>query len=151
MTFKPSEASLTALRASWHWKIGEAWTPLLFSAIGDVFFQVPAGTVWWLNTATAELEQVAQSREQFESLLSGDQADEWFLPGLVDALRGQGKKLQDDECYTYAVLPVFAEGSFSAENMHPVKASEHFSASGRVHESICKLPDGARVQVTISE
>ncbi|WP_354329836.1 MULTISPECIES: T6SS immunity protein Tdi1 domain-containing protein [unclassified Undibacterium] len=123
----------------------------MFSAIGDVFFEVSAGTVWWLSTATGALEQVAESREQFASLLEGDAVDEWFLPCLVEVLYAQGKQLGEDQCYTYAILPIFSEGSFSAENMYPVLAAEHFSMSGHLHESIRKLPDGAQVQVTISD
>lgn len=123
----------------------------MFSAIGDVFFEVASGTVWWLSTATGALEQVAQSRKKFALLLEGESVDEWFLPGLVDVLRAQGKILAKDQCYTYAILPIFSEGSFSAENMHAVLATEHFSVSGHVHESIRKLPDGAQVQVIITD
>jgi len=64
ITIQPEEPALAALRTSWRWMLGDAWTPLLFSAIGDVFFEVPAGTVWWLSTATGSLEQVAESLEQ---------------------------------------------------------------------------------------
>lgn len=110
-----------------------------------------AGTVWWLSTATGMMEQVAESRDGFLELLAGEQADEWFLPGLVDVLCAQGKGLAADQCYTYAVLPIFEEGSFSAENMYPVMAAEHFSMSGQTHERIRKLPDGAQVQVIISD
>ena len=147
----PSEAAVNALRDSWRWQLGDGWTSLMFSAIGDVFFEVSAGTVWWLSTATGALEQVAESCEQFASLLEGEAVDEWFLPGLVEVLRSQGKQLGQDQCYTYAVLPIFSEGSFSAENMYPVLAAEHFAMSGHVHESIRKLPDGAQVQIIITD
>ena len=151
ITIQPDEAALASLRTSWRWMLRDTWTPLLFSAIGDVFFEVPAGTVWWLSTATGSLEQVADSQATFRELLGTEKADEWFLPSLVEALRSSGKKLQPHQCYTYAILPVFTEGSFSAENMHPVSAAEHFSLSGRVHESIRQLPDGANVQITLQE
>jgi hypothetical protein len=149
ITIEPNHAALAALRDAWRWLIGDAWTPLLFSAIGDVFFEVPAGSVWWLSTATGSLEQVAESRAEFAEGLGTENTDEWFLPGLVDALREQGKILRPDQCYTYAMLPVFVEGSFSAENMHPVSAAEHFSLSGDMHRSIRGLPDGANVRVTV--
>lgn len=123
----------------------------MFSAIGDVFLQVAAGTVWWLSTATGDLEQVAESRQHFAELLGTQSADEWFLPGLVDVLRSQGKILADDQCYTYVILPIFSEGSFSAENMYPVSAAEHFALSGRMHESIRQLPDGAQVRISITD
>jgi hypothetical protein len=151
ITIQPDAAALAALREAWRWMIGDAWTPLLFSAIGDVFFEVPAGSVWWLSTATGSLEQVAESRAEFSERLGTEQADEWFLPGLVDALRDHDKTLRSDQCYTYATLPVFAEGSFSVENMHPVSAAKHFSLSGDVHRSIRRWPDGTNVRVMVRD
>ena len=93
VTVVPGEASLAALRRHWHWLLGERWTPLLFSAVGDVFVELPAGAVWWLSTATGSLEHVADSRDEFQSLLGGERADEWFLPGLVGVLREQQQQL----------------------------------------------------------
>jgi hypothetical protein len=149
ITIQPDGPALAALRSSWRWMIGDAWTPLLFSAIGDVFFEVPAGSVWWLSTATGSLEMVSESQANFRELLGTEKADEWFLPGLVEALRKACKILQPNQCYKYAILPVFAEGSFSIENMYPVVAAEHFSLSGHLHESIRQLPDGQHVRVTV--
>ena len=151
ITIQPQDSALASLRNSWNWMLGDAWTPLMFSAIGDVFFEVQAETVWWLSTATGSLEQVAESRDKFRELLGTEKADEWFLPGLVEALRSSGKILATDQCYTYAILPVFAEGTFSVENMNPVSAAEHYSLAGHVHESIRQLPEGAKVQVTVTE
>jgi Domain of unknown function (DUF1851) len=151
ITIQPSDAAVESLREHWRWQLGDDWTPLLFSAIGDVFIEVAAGTVWWLSTATGSLEQVAESRQHFAEQLGGERTDEWFLPGLVDVLRSQGKVLGPEQCYTYAILPVFSQGSFSAENMHPVSAAEHFTMSGLIHESIRQLPDGAQAQVTVTD
>ena len=148
-SIEPDDAAIQALRDSWHWMLGSDWEPILFSAIGDVFFSVAAGSVWWLSTATGSLEQVADSREHFEILLQGSDVDEWFLPGLALALREHGKPLQTDECYTYGTFPVFEQGSFSVENMHPIAAAEHFRVSGNLHEGIRGLPDGAQTGVVL--
>ncbi len=116
-----------------------------------MFFELSAGTVWWLSTATGALEQVASSREEFRERLGTDAANEWFLPGLIDALIAQGKALEEDQCYTFAIFPIFSEGSFSAENMHPASSASHFTASGDIHQSIRQLPDGAQVQLRITD
>ena len=150
ITIQPSDVAVEALRKYWRWQLGDDWTPFLFSAIGDVFFEDAAGAVWWLSTATGSLEQVADSRQQFSRLLESNSTDEWFLPGLVDVLRSQGKVLDAGQCYTYAILPIFSQGSFSAENMHPVSAAEHYSTSGHMHERLRDLPDGAHVPVDIT-
>lgn len=147
LTAQPGHAGLESLRAAWCWLLGERWTPVLFSAIGDVFIELPAGAIWWLSTATGDLEQVADSREHFLRLLDGEQVDEWFLPGLVDTLRAQGKPLSPGQCYSFVTPPVFVAGSFSAENMFPCKAAEHFALAGQIHQSIRGLPDGTPVQV----
>lgn len=151
ITLQPGQPALAALRDAWRWLLGEAWTPLLFSAIGDVFFKVPAGSVWWLSTATGSLEQVAETPTAFAALLATEKVDEWFLPGLVAALRDHGKCLGAGQCYGYTILPVFAEGSFSVENMGVASAAEHFAQSGHLHRQLRLLPDGASVRVTVQD
>ena len=149
IAIRPNAEAILALRKHWGWMLGDEWEALMFSAIGDVFVKVAAGSVWWLSTATGSLEQVADSREHFESLLQGDDADEWFLPGLALALREHGKVLEAHQCYTYGTFPVFEQGSFSVENMHPISAAEHFRVSGNLHEGIRGLPDGAQAGVVL--
>jgi hypothetical protein len=46
---------------------------------------------------------------------------------------------------------VFAEGSFSVENMFPVDAKEHFALSGHIIKQIQSLPDGSQVSISIKE
>ncbi|MGS0757266.1 hypothetical protein ACVBEH_23120, partial [Roseateles sp. GG27B] len=69
LTAQPDPAALESLRGAWQWLLGERWSPVLFSAIGDVFLELPAGAIWWLSTATGDLEQVADSREHFIRML----------------------------------------------------------------------------------
>jgi hypothetical protein len=150
-TIKPGDAAIQALREHWHWMLGNDWHPILFSAIGDIFFSVAAGSVWWLSTATGSLENVAESSAHFFELLKSESTDEWFLPGLAEALRSHGRPLAVDECYSYRVFPVFERGSFSVENMYVALTAEHFASSGRLHESIRSLPDGAEAMICAAE
>lgn len=151
ITIVPNEEAIAALREHWHWLLGEDWMPLMFSAIGDVFFSVKAESIWWLSTATGSLEQVCDSHKEFEALLESESADEWFLPGLPIALHSMGKVLQADQCYTYNIFPVFEHGAFSVENMHAVEAAVHFKLSGQLFESIRGLPDGTPATVCLSD
>lgn len=43
----------------WTWLIGEGCTPVLLTALGDVFLQKPAGGVWLVNVMEATLQPVA--------------------------------------------------------------------------------------------
>ena len=149
VTIYLDDESVDCLRQSWSWLIGENWEPLLCSAIGDVFFKVKAGTVWWLCTATGSLEQVAASVLDFNFQLQGSQVDEWFLPGLVEALKRHDKNLTPHQCYSYFTLPLFQGGSYSVENMHPEAVTDHFKRTGRIIQNIQSQPDGASVCVVL--
>lgn len=151
ITVTPTAEAVSELREAWSWFLGADWRPMLFSAVGDVFLQLPSGTVWWLSTATGSLEQVAESEAEFISKLAGEQVNEWFLPGLVESLRSSGKQLLPGQCYSYTTLPVFAEGSFSAENMFPLDAKEHFGVTGHIMKQIQALPDGSKVSIRVEE
>jgi hypothetical protein len=149
LTFQPTPDAIAALRAHWAWQLGDDWEPLMFSVIGDVFLEQREGTIWWLSTAMGTLERVAESRDAFHQHLDTERADEWFLPGLVDVLHDQGQVPGPGQCYAYAILPVFAEGSFSAENMHPADARAYFASTGDIHRKIRDLKDGDRVPLEI--
>ena len=149
LTFQPTPDAIAALRAHWAWQLGDDWEPLMFSVIGDVFLERHKGTIWWLSTAMGTLERVAENRDAFDQHLDTEQADEWFLPGLVDVLHDQGKVRGPGQCYAYAILPVFAEGNLSAENMHPADARAYFASTGDVHRKIRDLKDGDRVPLEI--
>jgi hypothetical protein len=147
--FEPSTDAIAQLKQAWAWLVGEQWSPFLYSVLGDVFFEVPAGTVWWLSTATGGLEQVAQSKQHFLELLESESVDEWFLPGLVVYLKSESKNLLPTECYSFHVLPVFEQGSFSAENIFVSEATLHFATSGQTIRQLRGLKDGAPARILI--
>jgi len=145
LTFTPDDEALAALRTSWGEAIGEPFTPLLFSVLGDVFYQSQAG-VFWLNLGAGTISRIADSERQFQSLLLTDITDEWFLPSLVQQLYAAGKVPMPGFCYTPVILPVFAEGKYTVDNFNPVPGREHFELTAYVHSQIRSLPDGARVK-----
>lgn len=140
LTCTPGEDALESLARSWSWRFIEPFTPLVFTALGDVFLRPDSGGIWWLNTGTAELTHVAQTLEEFQALLATDVAAEWFMPGLIEALHAAGKRPEPGECYTYVELPIFAEGTYTVENLNPVPAREHFALTGEVLRQIQPMP-----------
>ena len=150
LSFLPSEAALAALHDSWSWRLPSPFRPVMASTLGDVFFQTESADVFWLNTATAEIEKVAASRDEFMQLLKTEKANDWFMPHLVEQLMAAGKVLKPDQCYTYVTLPIFKEGKYEVANLNPVPAGEHFALTGHVHKEIKDLPEGAAVKIEIS-
>jgi len=147
----PSAEAIDELRAAWSWLLPDDYQPVLFSALGDLFYQTPSGEIWWLNTGTAEVSKLAPGQPEFQRLLGTDKTDEWFLPSLIEELIGAGKTLSPGRCYTFAILPIFREGTYTVENLKPVDAREHFGLTGRIHNEISNLPDGATVGIKIVE
>ena len=152
LTFTPDAEAVQELRSSWAWLLKEEYTPVLFTALGDVFYEVlPTGEVKWLNTGTGEVQSVAASVEQFREMLGTNKVEEWFLPVLVEQLHVDGKEPAAGECYTYVTLPVFAEGKYVLATLDPVPAKEHFAATAHVLREIQELPNGAKVRLNVTE
>jgi hypothetical protein len=149
LIFTPDDDAIVELASAWGWRLKEPFRPVLFSALGDMFFARDAGDVWWLNTGSGELTRVAASVEEFQRLLGTSIADEWLLPPLVEQLRTAGKLLQPGECYTFVTLPVFAEGNYEVDNLNPVRAREHFALTGGIHQDLQAYPDGSKVKLTV--
>ena len=149
LTFLPSQEALTALESAWSWRLPKNFEPVFASTLGDIFFQDSSKAVFWLNTGTAEITRVAESREHFLERLKGTESDEWLLPSLIQKLIASGKTLKPDYCYTFVIPPIFEEGSYDVSNFNPVPAKEHFSLSGQLHLQIKDLSEGAKVQIKI--
>ena len=143
----PDDEAVAELRQAWSWLLKENYRPVLFSALGDIFFESVSGEVHWLNTGTGDVSQVSENVEVFEGLLATDIVEELFLPRLVEELIAAGKVLKAGQCYSFDMLPVFKEGNYSVENLNPVSMKDHFSHTGSVHEEIRDLPDGTEVRL----
>ena len=87
--------------------------------------------------------------QEFQRLLGTECADHWFLPSLIEKLRRADKILAPGQCYTFVRLPIFAEGTYTIENLNPVPAKEHFGLTGELHKQIRHLKDGDKVRLRI--
>ena len=148
LTMTPDDDAVAALRTSWRWRLGDEWSPLMFSIWGDVFLKT-THDVRWLNTGTGDLTPVASDEDAFRQALGSELATDWFLPPLVEALHRSGKRPGAGECFTYAIYPVFAEGKYEVENFAVVPAKEHFGLSGDFHREIAGLQDGDKVRLIV--
>ena len=146
----PDVEAVNEIASAWGWLIQEPFIPLLFSVLGDMFFQKEAGKVFWLNTGTGEISAIADSVEEFKALLGTEAADDWLLPSLVAQLHEAGKIPAPGCCYTYVTLPVFAEGKYQVANLNPVPAKEHFGVTGHIHQQIQSLPDETQINLQVA-
>ena len=145
----PSADAIDELRTAWSWLLPTHYQPVLFSSPGDMFYEVPTGEIWWLNSGTAELLQVAESKHEFQQLLGTELVNDWFLPPLIEDLVQAGKILSEGRCYTFVTLPVFVDGTYTVENLNPVPAKEHFGLTGEIHKNLSHLQDGDTVSIRV--
>lgn len=147
----PEVEAIAALKEAWNWLLPEDCQPLLFTAIGDMFYKAPSGEVCWLDTALGEIEAVSNSTEEFQSQLNTEMAEQWLLPSLIEDLIAQGKVLQPGQCYGFVILPIFKGGSYAAENMYVIRAKEAYSFTGDIHRQIQDVPDGGKVRLRVTD
>ncbi|MEO1967742.1 MAG: T6SS immunity protein Tdi1 domain-containing protein [Sphingomonadaceae bacterium] len=138
---------------AWSWLVPEPWVPVICSMVGGVFLQSPDGNVLWLDTATGLIEQAAQSREQFDETCrsSSELVAEWFLPALVERLHAAGKIPHHGQCYGFAILPIFVEGKYDAENLFVISVREQIIGMADIHRQLHDLPDGSKVRLSVTD
>lgn len=119
---------------------------------GDVILGGGDDRVLLLDTGGGSIDPIAESVLAFEDALGDPELlDDWFSASLADRLRQQGGGLGPSDCYGYAILPVFAEGSYGPENRRVLSALDHLAFSADVHRQIRDLPDGTRLRLTVVE
>lgn len=139
--------------SEWRWLLREnAWAPLLVSAAGDVFLARESGEVFRLDTGSGELTQVARTISDFEaSLEDAAVVEDWLLTPVVNELLNSGHSLPRGQCFGFAILPVFKEGSYAAHNRFPLSVLEHIRITGDLHARIQGVEDGQRIRLSVVE
>jgi hypothetical protein len=133
------------LLSDWRWLLGDSMQLLIVSALGDMFLADAEGHVHWLDTGSGQLEQVADSIEEFKRLMQQrENADQWFVPQLVGDLIARGLRLAPGQCYSYKKPPVLG-GEIEPGNFEATDLSVHFSILGQIHRKVKDLPPGTKI------
>lgn len=142
LTISPEGVDSDTLLKEWAWLLPEASTPILLSAMGDVFVQDATGAVHFLDAGDGTLQHVADDMETFESRLE-DQAFvvRHFFPGRIVELLEAGRRLGPLEIFSYA-RPLVLGGQDEADNIEPLDIHVHLSLLGQIHEQVKDLPEG---------
>lgn len=143
---KFDNSSADRLISDWIWLIGNDKTPILVSALGDVFLRNAKDNVFWLNVGEGTLDLVANGIEEFENKLKDiDQVNEWFMIDLIEELKNSGQELNDRQVYSYKKLPVLG-GDYSADNFEATDIEVHFCFAGQIHKQVKDLPPGTKIE-----
>ena len=133
------------LLSEWRWLVGDAFHLFMVSSCGDMFLSDQQGNVFWLDSGTGQLQQIADSTAEFDTLRQQRQnADQWFMPYLVGDLMAGGLMLGPGKCYSYKIPPILG-GQIEPSNFEPTDLSVHFGLLGQIHRQVKDLPPGTKV------
>ena len=135
----------SAMLGAWSWLLPHEATPILVTALGNVFLQVAGGRVAWLDVGAAELSVVAESLAEFQALLqTADRIEEWFVPDLVAALRAR-EPLGQGQCYSFKIPPTLG-GQLEPANFHVLNVATHLAGMGKIQVQVIDLPLGTEIR-----
>jgi hypothetical protein len=125
------------LLAEWRWLVDETYTPVLLTALGDLFLEAQDGSIHWLRAGKGQLDRVADSHGEFKELLDRpEKIQEWFSPKLVGTLMAQGVELEPGQCYGYMNPPCLG-GRNEPLNLVAADLDVHFTILGQIAYQIC--------------
>ncbi|MBA6381363.1 DUF1851 domain-containing protein [Colwellia sp. BRX10-1] len=153
LTVKFDQLERTTILSEWEWMLKEQYLPILITASGDAFIQnLIDDSICWLGTAGAELEDIADSYDEFVELLNNKEfVVDYFMVQMVGDLIQSGKSLEAGQIYSLT-KPYLLGGSFKLENIEATDISVHFSLTGQIADQVSNLPDGTNVdRVVVSE
>jgi hypothetical protein len=147
LTISMEGVDVDALLAEWRWLVDESYTPVLLTALGDLFLEAPDGSIHWLQTGRGRFRQVAESGAAFEQLVvRPEQVQKWFSPKLVGSLKAQGMELGPGQCYGYMNPPCLG-GRNEPLNLEPTDLYVHFSILGQIAAQINDVPPAIEMVV----
>jgi hypothetical protein len=131
--------------STWRWLIGTDVTPLLLTALGDLFLERD-GAIFFLNTCTGTFERVSGSRREWKEMLRDlEYLQRWFQPDLVMALRNERHVLKPGEVHS-PLTPQVLGGNRTPENYTSSQWRMHLHFLGQVHEQVRRMPPGTRIE-----
>jgi hypothetical protein len=138
----PSAQEFTAATEAWRWQMPATAKPLLLTALGDAFVELPDGSVHFLDTEAGRFERVARTKFEWRLMLDREPyVSHWFRPDFVARLRQKHGPLQAPNVYA-PTQPLILNGALTTDNYTPHRWDAHLHTMGRIHKRVKDLPDG---------
>jgi hypothetical protein len=135
----------TELLSEWRWLVDDSYTPLVMTAMGDMFLTSPDGKVHFLNLMEGQFSVVSDSVEEFQEKLHDPEiVGRWFLPEVVETNMAIGMTLGAKECYGMGI-PAFLSGKLEPDNIEPIDVYVYYSVTGQLLNQVKDLPPGTKI------
>ncbi len=137
-----------ALLDAWTWLVGDAATPMLAAANGNMFYADgdADSQIRILDAACSTVRDVCERWDDFSSVITVmENANEWLTPQLVGDLINTLGALPAGHCFGFKVPPSVG-GSFELDNFEHTSLPIHFGLLGQIAAQVRKYPDGTPIQ-----
>ncbi len=139
------------LLSPWHELLPGEFTLWMVNRIGDAIVVFDDGSVHMLDVGGGSISRLADSKKEFAKKIDeGSNANDWLAIALVDAMVGEGERLERGQCYGFVQPPILG-GDYDPSNLRRVPLKEHYRLLGEVHRRTKDLPDGAQVRIVVPE
>ena len=123
----------------WLWLLKEDHEIILITCIGDLILRAKSGSIYWLDTGSGDLEQIASNLAEFKTNMAlPENAERWFMALTVYDLISEQGPLKPGECFSYKVAPVLG-GSYNLSNFERSELSVHLRLLGQIHRRVSDL------------
>jgi hypothetical protein len=139
------------IKSAWGWCEASPVKILYMNDFANIIFLNSDNSYWLLRPEELLCEEIATSENELNSLWKNeDFVLDWEMQNLVDvAEKNLGEKPQD---YSFHfVIPPVLGGAFDIENIKAVPSLEVISFTGHIAEQIKDLPEGAQVELKITD
>ena len=134
------------LLKDWRWLVPDAKEVVLVNPFGDMVLLMN-GQYWFLFTASAKLEHIANTKVELEAALC-DRADELLGTSLVEGLVNQGLGIEPGQCISF-YPPIVLGGQYKAENARAIPAWDLISFLGDLNRQLKDVPAGTKVKIEL--
>jgi hypothetical protein len=133
------------LLSEWRWLVDDSYTPLVLTAMGDMFLTSPDGKVHFLDLMEGQFSVVSDSVKEFQEKLHDPEiVAKWFLPEVVETNMAIGMTLGAKECYGMGI-PAFLSGKLEPDNIEPIDVYVYYSVTGQLLNQVKDLPPGTKI------
>ena len=139
-------ASANDILADWRWLMTPNLQIWHVTKAGDALLRDSAdGSIHFLDTIAGKVQRIAGDRAEFEGLVAtGEYADQWLMPEIVDSQASLGMRPGINECLSFKHPPALG-GQLEPDNFETCSIPIHFSIAGQIHRQIRDLPPGTPV------
>ena len=145
LTAKSEGITAETLLSDWQWLVHRRFTPVVITALGDLFLRDETGRVHFLDLMRGEFKPVAASQDEFDRLCEDrEQRRSWFVGQLVMELRKLHGELAAGQCFG-CKIPLSLGGQLEAPNFERTDVQVHYSVLGQLHRQTRHLPPGTKI------